>query len=102
MFPLEVSRVQKCALIVKTSNTGLCHLRYGHMNVKALKLLGQKNMDIGLPKIDDLEFCEGCVYGKQNRVSLPINKAWKASSCLDLVHTYVCGSMIIESLVGSQ
>jgi len=51
MFPLEVSSVQNCALIAKTSDTNLWHLRYGHLNVKGLKLLGQKNMVVGLPKI---------------------------------------------------
>ena len=81
-----MSCVKNCALIEKTSDTSLWHLRYGHLNVKGLKLSGQKNMVIGLPKIDDLGFCEGCVYRKQSRDLFPVNKAWRASSCLELVH----------------
>jgi len=64
--------------------------------------LGQKNMVVRLPKIDGLDFCERCVYGKQSRVSFHVNKAWRASSCLELVHTDVCGPMSIESLGGSR
>ena len=90
------------ALIAKTSDISLWLLRQEHLNVKGLKLLGQNHMVIGLPKIDNLEFCEGCVYRKQIRVSFPINKAWRASSCLEMVHTDVCGPMSIESLGGSR
>ena len=86
MFPLEVSSVQNCALIAKSTDTSLWHLRYEDLNVKGMKFLGQKNMVIGLPKIDDLELCEGCVYGKQSRDLFPVNKAWRASICLELVH----------------
>lgn len=60
MFPLEVSNVQDSALVVKSSDTSIWHL-----NIKGVKLLGQRNMVVGLPKIDSLDFCEGCVYGKK-------------------------------------
>ncbi|KAH0633397.1 hypothetical protein KY284_036183 [Solanum tuberosum] len=33
---------------------------------------GRRNMVLGLPRIDALEFCEGCVYEKQNRNSFPV------------------------------
>jgi len=59
-------------------------------------------MVVGLPKINDLDFCEGCVYGKQRRISFPINKVWRASNCLELVHADVCGPMSVESLGGSR
>ncbi len=59
-------------------------------------------MVVGLPKIGKLIFCEGCVYGKQNRRSFPIGKSWRASNCLELVHADLCGSMKAESLGGSR
>ena len=78
------------------------HLRYGHLNIKGLQLLGNKEMVVGLPKIDSLNFCEGCVYGKQCRPSFPVGKAWRASHCLKLVHVDLCGPMFVESLGGRR
>ncbi|RVW83084.1 Retrovirus-related Pol polyprotein from transposon TNT 1-94 [Vitis vinifera] len=68
LFPLEVSSIEKHALVVKeTSEYNLWHLRYGHLNVKGLKLLSKKEMVFGLPKIDSVNVCEGCIYGKQSK-----------------------------------
>lgn len=102
MFPLDVSSKENCALTVKASESNLWHLRYGHLNVRGLKLLAAKKLVIGLPEIDDIDLCKGCVYGKQSRKSFPVNKAWKASNYLKLVHADVCGPMSVESLGGSQ
>lgn len=68
IFPLEVSMVEKCAMVASRDNdTRLWHLRYGHLNVNGLKLLSQKEMVFGLPKVQNLDFCESCVYGKQSK-----------------------------------
>lgn len=77
MFPLNVSDGDvSSALTVKGSTKAdLWHLRYGHLNVKGLQLLGQKNMIVGLSKIEAVEFCEGCVYGKKSRPSFPVANA---------------------------
>jgi len=88
---LEVSGVKDHALVAKMSESNLWHLQYEHLNVKGLKLLSDKNMVVGLLKIDGLDFCEGCIYGKQSRNSYPVNKAWRASNCLKLVNADVCG-----------
>lgn len=79
MFPLNVS--QSHALLANDSKENLWHLRYGHLNVRGLLLLGNKDMIIGLPKISNLSFCEGCVYGKQSRQTFTVGKAWRASIC---------------------
>ncbi|KAL3533483.1 hypothetical protein ACH5RR_007004 [Cinchona calisaya] len=102
MFPLEVSKVENFALVIGAQNDSkLWHLRYGHLNVKGLKLLEQKGMVLGLPKIDSLDLCEGCIYGKQTRKPFSIGKAWRASTCLELIHADLCGPMNTESLGGS-
>ena len=64
MFPLQVSSVVNHALVVKGVNTkeGLWHLRYGHLNVNGLKLLSQKKMVVGLPKISTINFFVKGVY----------------------------------------
>ncbi|GMI94224.1 hypothetical protein HRI_003091700 [Hibiscus trionum] len=79
----------------------LWHLRYGHLNIKGLSLLNQRGMVLGLPKISAIDVCEGCIYGKQTRKSIPIRKAWRASKCLELVHADLCGPMQTKSLGGS-
>lgn len=103
MFPLDISNVGNSALVVKVKNeTNLWHLRYGHLNVNGLKLLVQKYMVIGLPKIKELDLCEGCIYGKQTRKLFPVGKSWRATTCLELVHADLCGPMKMESLGGSR
>ena len=66
MFPFDVLvKNENCALVVQRgAPEDLWHLRYGHLNVKELQLLGNKDMVVGLPKINALNFCEGCVYSK--------------------------------------
>lgn len=83
------------ALVVEEKNEyELWHLRYGHLNVKG--------MVVGLQKIKELDFSEGCVYGKQCRASFPVGKSWRALVGLELVHTDLCGPMKTESLGGSR
>ncbi|KAG8480416.1 hypothetical protein CXB51_025059 [Gossypium anomalum] len=79
----------------------LWHSRYGHLNIKGLKLLSDKGMVLGLPKIGSLDLCEGCIYKKQTRKSFPVGKAWRATECLELIHADLCGPMQTESLGGS-
>ena len=103
MFPLEVSMVENCAMAANgDSETRLWYLRYEHLNINGLKLLSQKGMVFGLPKLESLGFCEGCVYGKQSKTTFPVGKAWSASKCLELVHADLCGPINIESLGGSR
>ncbi|KAL4386184.1 hypothetical protein GQ457_09G020890 [Hibiscus cannabinus] len=30
----------------------------------------------GLPKINSIDSCDGCIYGKQTRKSFPVGNAW--------------------------
>jgi hypothetical protein len=45
----------------------------------------------------DFDFCEHCVYGKQNRVRLP-SGAMRAEGILQLVHNDVFGLVSVPSL----
>jgi transposase InsO family protein len=65
-------------------------------------LLNQKGMVLGLPKIESLDLCEGCIYGKQKRKSFPVGNAWRASHCLELIHVDLCGPMNTESFGGRR
>ncbi|KAG6403222.1 hypothetical protein SASPL_135439 [Salvia splendens] len=63
MFPLDVSNDVGSALVAKSENeTRLWHFRYGHLNVKSLRVLSQNEMVVGLPKIGEHVFCEGCIW----------------------------------------
>ncbi|PKI72004.1 hypothetical protein CRG98_007620 [Punica granatum] len=53
MFPLKLRVNEANCLKATTSDSStLWHLRYGHLNFEALKLLEKKNMVMGLPKIE--------------------------------------------------
>ena len=93
MFPFDVMR-ENCVLVAKSSEAAdLWHLRYDHLNIKGLQLLGNRNMVFGLHEINALCFCEGCVYGKKCIPSFLVGKAWSASNYLELIHTDLCGPM---------
>eukprot|EP00253_Pinus_taeda_P008542 PITA_08542 len=50
----------------------LWHERLGHIGEKGLRILHGKGMVEGMSNSSlDFDFCENCVYGKQNRVSSP-------------------------------
>jgi len=38
-----------------------------------VEIIGCEKMVIGLPEIDDIDLCEGCVYGKRSRNSFLVN-----------------------------
>jgi len=103
MFPLDVSNMENFALAASAKDDSkLWHLRYGHLNINGLKLLVDKGMVLGLPKIDSIDLCEGCIYGKQTRNSFPVGKAWRALKCLELIHADLCGPMHTTSFGGSR
>ncbi|XP_049356455.1 uncharacterized protein LOC125821084 [Solanum verrucosum] len=61
---IEIKIVQ----VVKGHNeTNFWHFYYGHLNVNGLKLLVYKDVVIGLPKMNELDLCDGCICGKQTR-----------------------------------
>ena len=63
---LEMSNMDNLSLVMTDhKDSTKWHLRYGHLNIKGLKLLSQKKMVQGLPEITKMEFCESCLYGKQ-------------------------------------
>ena len=69
--------------------------------MNGLKILKDKCMVFGLPRIDSTNLCEGCIYGKQTRKSFPVGKAKRALAYLELIHADLCGSMQTKSLCGS-
>ena len=62
MFPLDVSNMEDFALTASMKDDStLWHLRYGHLHMNGLKILRDKGMVFGLPRIDSTNLCEGCI-----------------------------------------
>lgn len=51
MFPLDLTNVESALVVSEQHNSKLWHLRYGHLKVKGLQLLGQKVWFIDYQKL---------------------------------------------------
>ncbi|KAK3035136.1 hypothetical protein RJ639_032638 [Escallonia herrerae] len=80
----------------ENQKTTLWHHRLGHLSESGMKILHSKNALPGMKNIQ-LDFCEGCVYGKQKRVSFRRDGKEKKIERLELVHTDVCGPTTVKS-----
>ena len=71
------------------------------MSAKGMKMLHSDGKLQGLKEVDH-NLCEGCIFGKQKRVSF--SKAVRESKTkkLELIHTDVWGPSTITSLGGSN
>ncbi|KAK2999025.1 hypothetical protein RJ639_024468 [Escallonia herrerae] len=74
----------------ENQRTTLWHHRLGHLSESGMKILYSKNALPGMKNIQ-LDFCEGCVYGKQKRDNFRRDGKEKKIERLELVHTDVCG-----------
>jgi hypothetical protein len=83
---------------VPEKKTMLWHQRLGHIGEKGLRTLHGKGMVEGMSNCTlDFDFCENCIYGKQNRVRFP-SGATRAKGILELIHSDVFGHVPIPSL----
>lgn len=98
-FPLLMKDMNGSAL--KASVEGDAwkwHKRLGHLNFNILQLLSDKEMVMGLPKLKkSTGVREGCIAGKQHKVTFNKEQTWKASKPLELVHSYICGPMQVTT-----
>jgi transposase InsO family protein len=79
-------------------NVMMWHQRLGHIREKGLRLLHGKGMIGGMSNFSlDFDFYEHCVYGKHNRVRLPLG-ATREEGILHLVHSDVFGPVSDPSL----
>lgn len=89
------------AIANSTENSSLWHCRLGHMSEKGMKMLHSRGR---LPDLKSVEhnLCEGCVFGKQKRVSFVKTGREPKATKLELVHTDVWGPSTVTSLGGSN
>ena len=76
----------------------LWHQRLGNIREKGLQILHGNCMVEGMSNSSlDFNFCEHCVYGKQNQVSFP-SGAKRVNKILELVHSDVFRLVSVPSL----
>ncbi|KAK2974533.1 hypothetical protein RJ640_007377 [Escallonia rubra] len=80
--------------------TTLWHHRLGHLSESGMRILHSKNPLPGMKNIQ-LDFCEGCVYGKQKRASFQKDGKKRKTERLELVYTDVCRPITAKSLRGN-
>jgi hypothetical protein len=79
----------------------LWHQRMGHIGEKGLRAMHNKGMVKGFPNCNlEVNFCEHCIYGKQNHVRFP-SGATREKGILELIHSDVFGPVPVPSLGGS-
>ena len=103
----------KCK-IVHAKNNGLVaqhenmlevwHRRLGHLNERHLQLLHNKKLVDGLDfgSSGSLDFCKGCVLGKQHKLPFLSDGAKRATATLELVHSDVWGPARTTSAGGAK
>ncbi|KAL4379471.1 hypothetical protein GQ457_02G032120 [Hibiscus cannabinus] len=93
MFVLNLKTINAKCLKASVENEAWCwHMRFGHLNFGALKMLREKKMVNGIPTISHPnQLCEACLLGKHARSSFPKEATSRATEPLQLVHTNVCG-----------
>ena len=102
-FPIKWKETNLHAYTTVVDESVMWHKRFGHFHYTALKHLHHKGLTQGLPVIcDEKNVCQVCQFGKQSRLSFPVDKAWRAYERLQLIHTDVCGPMKTPSLNGSK
>jgi hypothetical protein len=83
---------------VAENKTMLWHQRLRHIGEKGLQTLHDKGMVEGMSNCTlDFDFCEHCIYGKQNRVICP-SGATRTKGILELIHNDVFGPVLVPSL----
>jgi transposase InsO family protein len=95
LYKLQIKPTTPVSLMLSVIDTAwLWHSRFGHLNFKALRELGRKDMVKGIPVVDHVEqVCEGCTLGKQHRAPFPRASSYRAQKGLELFHTDLCGQI---------
>jgi len=85
--------------MVKDEDSWLWHYRFGHLNFRGLNQLVDKDMILGVPKIEIPNIvCDTFLLGKQLRNAFSSSAASRSKELLNVVYSDVCGSLEVPSL----
>jgi transposase InsO family protein len=96
----EITEPNHKRVKLSKDETYLWHLRLGHINLNRIKRLVSDGPLSDL-KVDDLPTCESCLEGKMTKRTFSAKGA-RATECLGLIHTDVCGPMSIQARGGYE
>lgn len=82
------------------SKSSLWHQRLGHISERGLQELEKQGLLCG-DKVEGLEFCEHCIYGKQTRVKFNTG-IHKTKGKLDYIHSDLWGPSKVPSHGGNR
>ena len=100
MLDTEITEPNHKRVKLSKDETYLWHLRLGHINLNRIKILVSDGPLSDL-KVDDLPTCESCLEGKMTKRTFSAKGA-RATECLGLIHTDVCGPMSIQARGGYE
>nr|GFA93040.1 hypothetical protein [Tanacetum cinerariifolium] len=93
-------------LMAKASPTQawLWHRRLSHLNFDYIKLLSNKDVVIGLPKLKYVkdQLCSSCEVSKAKRSSFKSKNVPSLKGRLNLLHMDLCGPMRVASINGKK
>jgi hypothetical protein len=98
-FYLKLDAFEGHVFIAKVDESIVWYKRFGHYNLKPLKLMYDAGMVEDIPEIHVTAQTYGsCELGKQHRQSFPKGISKRATHKLELVHSDICGPMSTTSL----
>jgi len=85
----------RCALLIHANEASkLWHEIFGHINYKYLSYLSEKDMVIGLPKIEFAKgVCQGCILGKHSKHKYEKASHERTFAPLELIHNDIAGPL---------
>ena len=96
----DLVRESKRIKMDKTDLTYKWHLRLGHIGLDRINRLVKEGPLESL-QVDSLPTCESCLEGKMTKRSFN-RKAVRATECLELIHSDVCGPFRIQARGGFE
>jgi len=88
---------------VKEEDSWLWHYRFGHLNFRSLNQLVDKEMIMGVPKLEiPNKICDTCLIGRQPRTAFNSSISHRPKYVLNVVYSDVCGPLELPSLRGNK
>ena len=104
LYKILINENSPSCLLSKSEETSwLWHLRLGHVNFQAMKMLSDKGMTRGIPTfVQPKGVCEGCLLSKQSQTPFPQQSKFAAKDKLELVHADLCGPISPPTPAGNR
>jgi hypothetical protein len=104
LYLLNVELARPVCLVARgAEDVWLWHARFRHLNIPVLHKLVQNGMVHGLPEVEHTDqVCSGCLAGKHRQTPFPHQANFRAKEVLGLVHSDLCGPILLATLTGNR